>query len=90
MSRRITVRVRGLPVDVVYADRGGGELSWWFATVNWRMLDYDRISDLTRAEILAIDAACIADLRERRVEWTRRLRSFDKSRHSSGKSRHAR
>lgn len=72
MSRRITVRVRGLPCDVVYADRGGYDVGWYFASVNWRMIvDYD----LTRGEILAVDAACLADLRERRADWCRRLRN---------------
>ena len=76
MSRRITVRVRGLPVDVVYVDRGAGDVGWYFASVNGQMIDYGRMSDLTRAEILAIDAACLADLRERRGEWNRRKREM--------------
>jgi len=76
VSRRITVRVRGLPVDVVYADRGGWDIGWYFASVNWRMIDYGRMADLTRREILAIDAACLADLRERRGEWNRRKREM--------------
>jgi hypothetical protein len=76
MSRRITVSVRGLPVEVVYTDRGCYEPAWYFASVNWRMIDYDRMADLTRREILAIDAACLADLRKRRGEWNRRKREM--------------
>ena len=76
MSRRITVRVRGLPVNVVYVDRGGCDVGWYFASVNWRMIDYGRMSDLTRAEIRAIDAACLADLRERRRDWNQRKREM--------------
>jgi hypothetical protein len=73
VSRRITVSVRGLPCDVVYRERGGWGIGWYFASINWRMADCERLSALTRGEILAIDAACLADLVERRQDWNRRL-----------------
>jgi hypothetical protein len=72
VSRRITVSVRGLPVEVVYTDRGCYEPAWYFATVNWRMIDYGQFRELTRGEVRAIDAACLADLVERRQDWNRR------------------
>lgn len=73
MSRRLRMNVRGLPVDVVYNDRGGGDVVWYLASINWRLLANDRPLALTRREILAIDARCLADLQKRRQDWRHQL-----------------
>lgn len=72
MSRRLSVTVRGLPVDLVYTERGQ-DVVWYLASVNWRMLACDRPLALTEREVRAIDAACVSDLLERRRAWNRQL-----------------
>lgn len=74
--RRITVKVRGLPCDVVYRERGLWEVVWYLASIHWRLIENREVVGLTRGEILAIDAACLADLRERRADWCRRKREM--------------
>lgn len=72
MSRRLSVEVRGLPVDVVYTERGQ-DVVWYLASINWRLIECDRPLALTRGEIIAIDAACLSDRAERRRAWNRQL-----------------
>ena len=81
MTRRLSVEVRGLPVEVVYAERGQ-DVAWYFASINWRMVDYGRLAKLTEREIRAIDAACVSDCMERRRAWNRRLSARREMQHA--------
>lgn len=72
MSRRLRVQVRGLPVDVVYSERGQ-DVVWYLASINWRLLTGDRPLGLTEPEIRAIDTRCVADRNKRRRAWNRQL-----------------
>lgn len=86
MSRRISVTVRGLPVDVVYTERGPSyDFAWYFADINWRMID-DRVGDLCRLsdrEIRNIEVAIAIDLCKRRCDWHRRLAARREAAHAS-------
>jgi hypothetical protein len=82
MSRRLSVTVRGLPVEVVYTERGQ-DVVWYLASVNWRLIACDRPLALTDREIRAIDAACMSDLIERRRAWQRQLSARREVRHAS-------
>jgi hypothetical protein len=82
VSRRLGVTVRGLPVEVVYTERGH-DVAWYFASINWRMIEYRKLAQLTEREIRAIDAACVSDLLERRRDWQRQLSARREVRHAS-------
>jgi hypothetical protein len=69
-GRVITVTVRGLDVQVLYREGAHYEPVWHFhqAGSHFRALRH-----LTEREMQAIDAACLADLVERRDAWRRAL-----------------
>jgi hypothetical protein len=63
-GRVVTIPLRGALREVVYVTRGDDPdaLSWWFADVSVR-------EAVTEAECAAIEAICLTDLHERRIEW---------------------